>query len=127
MKLKKDPNLVTGTVAEQLLELSDKTMDKINQLYEDVKNAARCKFEYEKKRSNVLWKYKDAGKSQELREAASFHEYETEYKAYVESAALKEASVEAIKTYRQLLSSLQTYLNNERSEREFTKYGDPTP
>lgn len=129
MKIKGNiPNKKVQNVLERLLELSDEALKAVDDLKDDAIDEANKRFALKKKTSLTLPKYKNAGKSQEMREAASFHEYEKEYHELHVAEAIKVASVEKVKTLRQALSALQTYVNSEKAVSEMLGYGQtPTP
>ena len=110
-------------ILERILLLSDQALEAVDQLKEDAIDEANKKVALKKKISLTLPKYSTAGKSQEMREAAAFHEYEKEYKEQHVAEAVKTASVEKVKTLRQVLSAFQTYVNSEASVAQMLGYG----
>lgn len=115
-------------VLDRLLVLSDVSLAAVEDLKTFIVDAAKKKSHYETKKAVALIKYKDSGKSQDMRDAhANDDIQEAREESYI-AEALKVYQTEKVKTLRQTLSALQTFVNSEKSVADMLRFGqDNTP
>jgi hypothetical protein len=116
--------LELGEVTTRILELSEEALAACDELHEDALAAGNAKHALEKKKALTLPKYQNSAKSAASREALAFPEYADEHEAYEQADSIKTASIERVRTLRQVLSALQTIANSERQVASLLQYHD---
>lgn len=112
-----------SSTLDKLMELSEKLEREVDLLAEFAEQAAVAKDFLARAKSEAVKRHKDSGKSQELRDAFADSEFADARLVSLKADNRKEAQLEKVKSLRQILSALQTFVNSEKAVAEMLGYG----
>lgn len=122
MKIKGQiPNTTYNEVLEQMLDASQELLSTVEELKTVSIDSANAEDDLARARAKALLQVE--GKNKDEREAKVDHKFADERKKSLVLKATKEALLEKVRSQRQVLSALQTYVNTTKAEINAFQYG----